>query len=190
MQSSASAAMQYWQRNGHAVIHNYRSVAFSKINFNLRSSEMHFHPAIHFLIYRDSPTHIDFLQLEQLFSSIEMQEHIEPSVSSTLSVVVPTWIMNNDRLFQSGRLMSNHQAQTSAHRLPNDAHSRHSASLSQDVGITSVRHSLETQYPPMSPRETQGSPILFSPHIEPGVRHALAALSDDDDVTPSAAWQI
>jgi hypothetical protein len=91
--------------------------------------------------------------------------------------------MNNYRLSQNSRLMSNHQAQTSAH-------STHSASLSQDVGITSVRHTLETQYPPVSPRDTQGSPIMFSPHVEPGVRYALAALSDDDDVTPSAAWQI
>lgn len=120
-----------------------------------------------------------------------MQEHIEPSLLSTLPVVVPAWIMN-DRLFQSGRLTSNHKAQTraAAHRFPNNTHSTNSASLSQDVGITSVRQTLETQYPPVSPRETEGSPLLFSPHIEPGVRHALAALSDDDDVTPSAAWQI
>lgn len=136
------------------------------------------------------------VQLEQVLSCIQSNEqHLHPSVISTRSLVLPTWILAEERSSSSSCHLRSLQA------LSNDATSgameqRSHSALSHDdwfsggTGVTSVQQTLEIQYPPISP---QSSPIPVSPERgRPQARklEELAAFSDDDDVSPSAAWRM
>jgi hypothetical protein len=144
----------------------------------------------------DNPHLIVSLQLEQVLCSIQSQRFLDPSIISTLPVVVPSWAMTPQH-YQHKKSAIDRAPQTRALHISSSPILNHPSSAAPaegpavgytgDSGITSIRQTLETQYPPVSP---EGSPIHFSPNYNPSLPQTILAFSDDDDVTPSAAWRL
>ena len=135
-------------------------------------------------------------QLDQLLSSIRHQQNVDPSIISTRPVVIPSWLMTAQP-FHHNHSVIQPPPQTSARHLsssPTKDQPRSAgagtAGYNGGGGITSVRQTLETQYPPMSPESREGSPMQYSPADEPGSPLAAVDFSDDDDITPGAAWRM
>jgi len=136
------------------------------------------------------------LQLEQVLCSIQSQQFLDPSIISTQLVVVPAWAMTPQH-YQHKNSAIEHAPQTRVLHISSSPILNHPSSAAPtsgtavghkgEAGITSIRQTLETQYPPVSP---EGSPIHFSPNYNPSLPQTILAFSDDDDVTPSAAWRL
>ena len=148
--------------------------------------------AVSFIVFLVFHSPLD-LQLELVLGSIQTQQHLQPSIISTLPFLIPLWVT----AVQSFHCNPQSIQQAPQTRVLHPAISplqHHTVSLQtaaanrfDDNGITSVSQTLETQFSPVS---TEGSPIQFEADIKFSAPPATLHFSDDDDVMPNGAWNL
>jgi hypothetical protein len=109
--------------------------------------------------------------------------------------MTPQAFQRNHSLIQPPPKTSTHDPPSGASKGQPHSAAASTAGYNGGGGITSIRQTLETQYPPMSPESREGSPIRYSPAHEPSLPHeewphAAVDFSDDDDITLGAAWRM